>query len=268
MTEPVRIGDATLYLGDCLDILPTLGTVDAVVTDPPYSSGGFTRGDRMEDTRSKYQSHRVFGREHPTFTGDNRDQRGWSHWMALWLGAAIRICTPGAMLCVFSDWRQLPCATDSVQAGGWIWRGVAVWDKVNARPMPNRFRAQAEFIVWATNGPKDFDVDGAVYHDGVFAIQAPSSSERFHSTQKPVELLLQLVPVAPRPGQTILDPFMGSGTTGVACARLGRKFIGIEIEPRYFDIACKRIKREYDQLALFPREEKRNPVQLTLKDKA
>jgi site-specific DNA-methyltransferase (adenine-specific) len=257
-----QIGDATLYLGDCLEVLPTLGRVDAVVTDPPYSSGGFTRGDRMENTRAKYTQTGT-QKEYPLFTGDNRDQRGWSHWMALWLGATIRVSNPGAMLCLFSDWRQLPCATDAVQAGGWIWRGVAVWDKVNARPMPNRFRAQAEFIVWATNGPKDFDVDDAVYHDGVFSIRAPSSAEREHSTQKPVELLLQLVPVAPHAGQVVLDPFMGSGTTGVACACLGRRFIGIEIEPKYFDIACKRIRDAYAQPRL-PMEEPKQRKQKEL----
>ena len=73
--------------------------------------------------------------------------------------------------------------------------------------------------------------------------------------------MLRLVDLASISGQTVLDPFMGSGTTGVACARLGRKFIGIEIEPKYFDIACKRIEREYAQLKLFPPEEKREAVQ-------
>ena len=244
-----HIGDATLYLGDSLEILPTLGKVDAVVTDPPYSSGGFTRGDRTADTSKKYQSTGL-ERYFVNFAGDNRDQRSWAYWMALWLGAALQASVSGAMLIAFTDWRQLPSLTDSIQAGGWVWRGIAVWDKVNARPMPNRFSAQAEYIVWGTNGPRDFDIKGARYHDGVFSIQPPPSSEREHSTQKPVALLDRLVSVV-EPGETVLDPFMGSGTTGVSCARLGRRFIGVELTEHYFDIACRRIADAYKQPRLF-----------------
>ena len=251
------IGDATLYLGDCLEILPTLSGVDAVITDPPYSSGGFTRGDRTSDTSKKYQSTGLES-YFAGFAGDNRDQRSWAYWMALWLGATIRATRPGAMLMAFTDWRQLPSTTDSVQAGGWVWRGITVWDKMNARPMPNRFSAQAEYIVWGTNGPRDFDTDGARYHDGVLSVLPPPTSEREHSTQKPVALLDRLVSVA-EPGETILDPFMGSGTTGVSCARLGRRFVGAELTEHYFDIACRRIEDAYKQPRLFE-DEKPAPV--------
>jgi site-specific DNA-methyltransferase (adenine-specific) len=254
-----HIGNATLYLGDCLEILPTLEGVDAVVTDPPYSSGGAFRGDRTQSTLAKYQSSGV-QKVHALFSGDNRDQRSWAYWVALWLGAAMRSTTPGGMSCLFTDWRQLPSLTDAVQAAGWVWRGVAVWDKQNARPMPNRFTAQAEFIVWATNGPRSTIAEGASYHDGVFRVTAPPTAEREHSTQKPIGLLEYLVAVAPH-GGTVLDPFMGSGTTGVACANLGRKFIGIEIEPKYFDISCKRIEDAYKQPSLFDDEPQPQPVQ-------
>jgi DNA modification methylase len=92
----------------------------------------------------------------------------------------------------------------------------------------------------------------------------PSAELDGHPCPKPTQWGIESVNRVPL--GTVLDPFMGSGTTGVACARLGRRFIGVEIEPRYFDIACKRISREYEQLKLFPPEEKREAVQLDLED--
>lgn len=240
MIQPVQIGTETLYCGDMLEVLPGLPKVDACITDPPYSSGGMVRGDRMQSTRDKYQSADV-DVEHPEFTGDNRDQRGFLAWSALWLMHALTITKPGGVAVLFSDWRQLPTMTDALQAGGWVWRGIVPWDKVNARPMPNRFRAQCEFAVWGTNGPRDFSTAGAEYHPGILTERPPANDAREHSTQKPVGVMASLCLIAPV-GGVVLDPFMGSGTTGVACMDIDRRFIGIEKEPRYFDIACRRIE--------------------------
>lgn len=255
------MSEVRLILGDCLKVLPTLAdaSVAAIITDPPYSSGGQFRGDRTVSTRTKYQQSDVLT-EHPTFSGDNRDQMGWSYWCALWLSECRRVCIPGGMLCMFTDWRQLPTAANTIQAGGWVWRGIAVWDKVMARPMPGRFRAQAEYIVWATNGPRDFDTSpGAEYLDGVFRITTPSTDEREHSTQKPVELMRELCRVAPV-GSTILDPFLGSGTTGVAAVQSGRSFIGCEIEPVYKEIAERRIREAQSTLWTAPTPKVPDPV--------
>lgn len=104
MTDIVKIGDATLYHGDCLEVFLSLNGIDALITDPPYSSGGMVRSDRMASTRSKYQSSDVIT-EHPLFSGDNRDQRSFGYWMALWLGAALRSSKPAALCALFSDWR-------------------------------------------------------------------------------------------------------------------------------------------------------------------
>jgi site-specific DNA-methyltransferase (adenine-specific) len=234
------IGDATLYLGDSLEIIPTLKHVDAVITDPPYCSGGRTSGERTKSTSQKYQSTGLKN-YFADFAGDNKDQRSWMIWTSLWLGKAMEKLSEGGMVCLFSDWRQLPACTDALQMAGLVWRGIVVWDKVNARPMPNRFRSQAEYIAWGTNGQREFETEGAVYHDGVFSIKAPSSAERQHSTQKPVELMDHLVEIA-LPGEIILDPFMGSGTTGVSALQLRRKFIGCELVPHYFDVACHRVE--------------------------
>lgn len=244
-------GSVRLYRGDALEVLQSLpkGSIDAVVTDPPYSSGGAFRGDRMNSTRNKYQSSDVIS-ELPTFTGDNRDQHGWLTWCSLWLIHSADIVRPGGMLCMFTDWRQLPTATDAVQCGGWVWRGLVVWDKVNARPMPSRFTAQCEYVVWATNGPRDFDFATGSYHSGVVRVMPPATEDREHSTQKPVEVMEHLVAVA-GDGQVVLDPFMGSGTTGVACIRTGRHFIGIEKEKHYFDVAVSRIEAELNRAPLF-----------------
>jgi site-specific DNA-methyltransferase (adenine-specific) len=238
-------------LGDCLEILPKIEGADAVIADPPYSSGGFTRGDRMDETSKKYQSGGLES-YFENFSGDNRDQRSWVYWMSLWISLALRASRPGAVFCVFTDWRQLPAATDALQSGGAVWRGIAVWDKLNARPMPDRFKAQAEYIVWGTNGPKIMDAkdEGAAYLPGVFQCASPPPRERSHSTEKPVALLRRLARIA-RPSETILDPFMGSGSTGVACAETGRAFIGIELSERYFEIACERIREAHSQCDLF-----------------
>lgn len=246
-----RIGDATLILGDCRDVLPGLTGVDAVVTDPPYSSGGTFRSDRTRSTADKYIGGGYVCKEtayaRPEFSGDSRDQRGYLIWSELWLRLAFAATRPGGICCMFTDWRQLPTTTDAIQCGGWAWRGIVVWDKTEAaRPQKGWFRNQSEYIVWGSSGAMAGEGDCLA---GVFR-QSVLSEGKEHIAGKPVALMQELVRVCPF-GQIVLDPFMGSGTTGVACVRLGRSFIGIEIEERYFDIACRRIEAAYRQRDLF-----------------
>lgn len=244
-------GEITLYHADALEWLPTLerASADAIITDPPYSSGGMLRGDRMLGTREKYQSTNA-DVEHPEFTGDNRDQRGFLAWASLWLMYALDVCKPGGMCCLFSDWRQLPVMTDALQAGGWVWRGIVPWDKGATRPMPNRPRAQCEYVAWGTNGPRDFTMEGASYHAGLLAGAPPPARERVHVAQKPVSVMRSLVEIAP-PGGLVVDPFVGSGTTALACLDSGRRFIGSEKLITQFDIACARIDDALRQQRLF-----------------
>ena len=249
--KPEIIGDATLYLGDCRDVLPTLGRVDAVVTDPPYSSGGTFRADRTRSTADKYIGGGYVDIDiayaRPEFSGDNKDQRSYLLWSELWLSRALAISARGAVCCVFSDWRQLPVTSDAIQCGGWSWRGIAVWDKTEAaRPQKGWFRNQAEYVVWGSNGPMSGRGECL---PGVFR-QSVLSEGKEHIAGKPVGLMVELVAICPD-GGLVLDPFMGSGTTGVACARLNRRFIGIEITPKYFDIACRRIEQAQRQKDLF-----------------
>ena len=232
-----------LYHGDALDLLRGLpdASVDALITDPPYSSGGAFRGDRITSTTAKYVDNRD-QLKRPDFGGDNRDQRAYGYWCALWLSECLRIVKPGGAVCLFTDWRQLPVTTDALQAGGWIWRGIAVWDKTEAaRPRKGVYRNQCEYVVWGSSGSigKIYSDDGRPCLPGVWR-QSVGGDEKHHIAGKPVKVMEQVVAICPE-GGVVLDPFMGSGTTGVACARTGRGFIGFERENAYLDIARSRI---------------------------
>lgn len=243
----VTIGDATLYCGDCLDILPHLEDVDAVITDPPYSSGGQFRGDRAQDTREKYVSTGSGNKALGLFTGDNRDQRAFGYWSALWASAALRATKPGGVIVTFTDWRQLPVSTDYLQAGGWVWRGVVPWVKPSARPQMGRFSAQCEFAVWGSAGGLPLE-RGVGCLPGFYSYSPPQDRE--HVTQKPEGLMADILKIVPA-GGLVLDPFMGSGTTGVAALAHGRRFIGIELDPGYFEIACARLEQASRQGQIF-----------------
>ena len=209
MTEPVTIGRATLYLGDCRDILPTLPKVDAVVTDPPYGIAALWAGEQ---------------------SGKNGKSR-------LWTGD--------------NDWDRETCpelvdmaranAEKSIVWGGNYYalppsRGYLIWDK-----MQEFSNADSE-LAWCSwpQTPRTFR----------YARAQLASEGKEHPTQKPLPLMKWCIGFLPD-AQTILDPFMGSGTTGVAAVQMGRDFIGIEREPKYFDIACKRIEDAQRQKDLF-----------------
>lgn len=243
-------GRAVMYRGESLAVLRELpaGEFDALVTDPPYSSGGTFRGDRSRSTSEKYVNPVEVKNFHPEFTGDNRDQRAYAYWCTLWFSECLRIVRTGGVLEVFTDWRQLPTTTDAVQAGGWVWRGIVVWDKTRGtRPHPGRFRQQAEFVVWGTNGPSVVDGEPD-YPEGVF-LAAPFHGKQ-HIAGKPVPLMEHLLRVVAK-GGLVLDPFAGSATTGVACLKTGRRFVGIEQDPHYFGVCVERLKAELDRAPLF-----------------
>lgn len=229
-----------LHHGDALAWLATLAdnSVDAVITDPPYSSGGMMRGDRAgSNTREKYTDAKRASTL-PDFSGDNRDQRAWAYWMTLWLGEALRVTKPGGVVALFTDWRQLPACSDSLQAGGWVWRGVVPWIKPDSRPQLGRFTQNAEFVAWGSNGP--MPIEGECL-PGYYLARAPRANEgRIHITQKPVDVLRSIVRIAPL-GGLVIDPFAGSGTTGVACLHEGRRFAGCEMNPEVYETAVHRM---------------------------
>lgn len=232
----VSLAGAELYQGDCLAVIPCLaGTFDAVITDPPYSSGGQSKGNRAASTGKKYLNSG--GGSWPDFAGDSKDQRSYLHWSALWMGLCYEKLNPGGLMVVFSDWRQLGVTTDALQASGFTWRGVGVWDKAgSARPYKGGFKAQTEFFVWGSKGA----LVGETYSPGLFRVQQ-KPGEKQHQVGKPLDLMKPLVAAA---GRRILDPFMGSGTTGAAAMQLSKEFAGIEFCRHYFEVAVERLRGE------------------------
>lgn len=214
--EKVIIGDATLYHGDCMDILPTLGKVDAVVTDPPYGIA--------------FKGHGQIFKGAGSIAGD--DSLSLAEMTRVW---ARNRCAAVAMF--YSPYRPL--------SG---WRTILCWDKgahVGAGgDRATCWKRDFELIGIEGNGKLVGNRDS-----GVRRINALLPPPTGHFAEKPVALLGYLV--RKLGVLSVVDPFMGSGTTGVACMNLGRKFIGIEIERKYFDIACERIEQAQRQQTLF-----------------
>jgi site-specific DNA-methyltransferase (adenine-specific) len=222
MTRKEQIGEATLYLGDCREVLPTLGRVDAVVTDPPYGIGLNTDNSRFSGGNTASVSRHgngVGSANGARIINDNAP-----------FDPSFLLSIPGDK--IIWGWNNYP---DLLPRGACL-----VWIKRNDEAF-NSFLSDAE-LAWFSRG------------HGVYCRRDLSNNaianDRAHPTQKPVSLMEWCLGFVPN-ARTILDPFMGSGTTGVACARLGRSFIGCEIEPRYFDIACRRIEDAYRQPRLF-----------------
>ena len=212
-----RIGDATLYLGDCLEILPTLDKVDAVVTDPPYGMG-------LDTDFSGFKGWTGGGHTYDRVVGDDTPFDPLPRLKA-------------APVCVL--WGANHFASRLPDSGGWL-----VFNK-RGDGKPSEICFGDCELAWA-NRLKSVRMYSQMWH----GVARWSKEGRLHPTQKPIGLMEWCIRQAGDPN-TILDPFMGSGTTGVACANLGRKFIGIEIEPKYFDIACERITAAYAQGRLF-----------------
>ena len=216
------IGDCQLFLGDCLDIMPTLGKVDAVVTDPPYGLG--IDGQKESVCRNPKQSRKGY------------DFKGWD--------ATAPVAHVFDSIFLMSD-AQI------------IWGGNYFQDKIH--------KIGRGWLIW------DKGQHGLTMSDGEAAYcsldkplriftknrAALLSDGAAHPTQKPVSLMkwcLEQLPDA----QTILDPFMGSGSTLVACAKMGKSGIGIELDETYFDIACRRIEEAYRQPDMFLEMEKQD----------
>lgn len=225
--EKVIIGNATLYLGDCAEILPTLNKVDAVITDPPY---GINENSKKVASRGKLAAPKDYGE----FDWDKAPPPDE-------LIELIR--TKGQYQAFFGgNYFTLP------PTSCWL-----VWDKLNG---DNDF-ADCE-LAW-TNWPKavrrlQWRWNGMIRQ---------GNEERYHPTQKPLGVMKWVIDLCPK-ANTILDPFMGSGTTGVAAVQMGRSFIGIEREKQYFDIACERIEKAQLQTDMFI-EPITKPEQATMK---
>lgn len=206
MTRIETIGDATLYLGDCREIVPTLGRVDASVNDPPYGT----------------------------------DVTTWDISIDAATVSAILAASRGYSAFFYSNTRLAHLLNAVREYGHDAW--VAVWHKSNAMGFERRFAPQWVPIVIAYKGNPPF------WGKDLFA--CPIRIQKVdHPTPKQPAITEWLVERSAKAGETILDAFMGSGTTGIAAAKLGRKFIGIEVDQTYFDLACRRIEDSIKQEA-------------------
>jgi len=219
-----------LYLGDCLQIMPELAGVDAVVTDPPY----FQPAVHYVPARGEDAHRKTIG-----------DMSILEHFFASFIGQAARLLSPQGFAYVFCDGQSYPIAFTGLYPHAKRVRPL-VWDKVVSFN-GYTWRHQHELIAFAEmdDSPRLPTGDGDILRH-----RAVPVGERQHPAEKPIPLLTALVAKC---GASVLDPFMGSGTTGVACVQTGRKFIGIEIDPGYFEIAKKRISEAQLQTRLpFP----------------
>ena len=232
MSDPWKrrevIGDATLYLGDCLEVMaawPPCFRVGSVITDPPFGIG------------FKYESH-------------DDDYSAYEDFLTERIAAAREKSAPGAVHCWFQAMKRCGDFHKWFPAGWRIY--AAAKNFVQIRPCAMQY-AYDPVIVWWEPGEqyksgrgRDFFVANTA---GV--ISDPTNLEKGHPAPRPLDQMVELIGNYSRPEDAVLDPFMGSGTTGVACMNLGRKFIGIEIEPKYFDIACERIENAQRQARMF-----------------
>jgi len=221
MTRTEVIGDATLYLGDAREVLPTLSGVDAIITDPPYGIGA---------------GQMSFGKWRTSAMAKG-DWDAAAPCLEYVLGLGVPTIIWGG------NYFPLPPS-----------RAYLIWDK--GAGFSGRDFAEAE-QAWCS-----FDGNARVFRRDPLA--RGDYRDKQHPTEKPVALMEWCVGFVPN-AVTVCDPYMGGGSTGVACTKLGRRFIGIEIEPRYFDIACKRIEEAWKQPRLFA-EPAPKPQQLSLID--
>jgi len=248
LPEPYYDRDGiTIYCGDMAQVLTSLDLSDVgfVLTDPPYSSGGAMRGDRTGNVVKKYvQTETVAARpDIPDFHGDTRDQLGYQWWLSMVLNVCWHASRPDGLFAVFTDWRQLPATTNAVQAGNWVWRGIAVWDKgEGCRPTKGRYASQCEYVVWGSKG--QIGEQHGKPLPGVFRFpsMAFGRDDKEHIAQKPIGLIRGLMQYAD-PDALILDPFLGSGTTLRAARDMGRRAIGIEMDEEYCEIAVRRLQQ-------------------------
>lgn len=231
------IGAATLYLGDALGTLQRIPSVkaQAMITDPPYCSGGFTEAAKRSAKGQGLRGETL--RESGWFGGDNMTAGGLQ-WLLREVAVAFKGHVDGtaSTASFFADWRMVPLLAQAIESAGLRFQSMPVWDE-QAVGLGTGFRAQHECIL-------HFSIDTPGYHSASYGnvLRCPrKSADRDHPTEKPVALMAMMVEVQSARGGLVLDPFMGSGSTGVAAVQKGRRFVGIEHDPIHFETACRRI---------------------------
>ena len=227
-------GNVRLLLGDCLEVLPTMepGSIDAIVSDPPYGIG------------FKYESH-----------DDTTDGYGEFVWTAIEL--AERLCRPGSPVFV---WQAMLNIRKLVFWFPREWRlFAAAKNFVQMRPTPMQYAFDPVIVWWTPGKPWAAGTASRDFHIGNTANTLNRGADYAfgHPCARPLDQVQHIVEQWARPGGVVIDPFMGSGTTGVACIRTDRRFVGIEIERKYWEIAVRRCKDELGRFPLFDASDRR-----------
>ena len=243
-----RIGDATLYLGDCRDVLPTItgNSIDVIWTDPPY---GHSNHDG--DWNARLNAHRGIESK-PIANDDGGSMRAVVDAM---LTEAVRIlnedCCCCCCCCGGGPKPTFAWVAERMDRDGLSFFHSVIWDKLNPG-LGWRYRRQHEMVMIAhrTGGTLRWQDDAKAVRN-IYSQMPPR--DRVHPNEKPVEMVAHFLNLHSYLGDTILDPFMGSGTTGVAALRMGRKFVGIEYDPEHFETALRRISESVDGDMFIPR---------------
>lgn len=252
MENPVITEHCTLYLGDCLDVLPTLpgGSVDCVVTSPPYNQLGSrmpTKPSGMHTETNWVNNTRDVG------YADDMEESAYQEWHNAVMGACSKVIRNGGSLFVNHKcrWRDTVCIHPItwISVAGSRLRQEIIWRRAGSTTLNARmFAPNEERILWFIVGDKKWTWNQpSASLLSVWDIPQDRDANG-HPCPFPEELPVRCIEAVTHAGDTVLEPFLGSGTTGVACIRTGRKFIGIEKDPKYFAIAVKRI-REAERLA-------------------
>jgi site-specific DNA-methyltransferase (adenine-specific) len=230
-----------LYHGDCLEEMSKIpdGSIDLVLTDPPYRMNHTTGGHVNIGLKNKWQGNIKAGNTVMGFSYEIR--------FADWLPVVYRVLKPSGHCYVFCNDKNVRELLNEATNVGFRESNILVWVKNNA--CPNRYYMKnCEFILFLYKGAaKPINNMGSKCAVSVANI---NGKDKLHPTEKPVDLLLQYITNSTKANQIVLDPFMGSGSTGVACVNTGRDFIGIELDEGYFKIAQERIGKASQQLCI------------------
>lgn len=241
-----------LIKGDCTESMRKIkdDSVDLVVTDPPYNLGNFMR-DRS--TNLKKMRENFFG----SAGWDDLEYEEWSEHMDTFFQESKRILKKGGAMVVFMSLIKVETLIKLAEKNKFYYKTTGIWHKTNPMPrnMNLHFINSVEGWVYFVNDAKTgtYNNNQKAIHDFIESSVTPGNEKIHgkHPTQKPERVIQHFVEILSNPGDTVMDPFMGSGTTGVVSKRVDRNFIGFELQENYFDIALKRIadvksKSNYD----------------------
>lgn len=239
----IDITTSQLFQGDCIQIMRAIpeGSIDCIITDPPYNIGLFmhernTNLKKMRDNQFAYAGW------------DNMDYKDWKKNMSKFLAQCARVMKKKGALIIFMSVLKVADIIKLATKLGFYYKTTGVWHKTN--PMPRNMNLQfvnstecwIYFIFKGTSGT--FNNSGRVKHDFLESSVCPNSEKTYgkHPTQKPLKILEELIACVTNPNDIVLDPFMGSGSTCLASAKMGRKYIGVELDGNYFNVAKSRVE--------------------------